>query len=412
MYELIPILALSITILTIMYFRYGFRDPLFLIVFFYFYFTFGPVFNILLGNEVYFGIVKNKIHQSTFIFLISMFTVLVVSFVVKPKLYIASKVIKNIVTFYPTLRIGLFLLILYTSYHLLIHAPYIMSMSKNARIEHVGPKLHYNYLLIQLYITSSIFLLKKKDRNGKKLFTANFVLYVIYCLLYFERDFIFPLISIIIHSNLGKSETRSLNRGIFIILSLFLLTSVSTFIFVLRMKTYSPLLFSTLLNQGSLLFINTQIMSWIDSGQPFMYGYTYLNTVLNLLPSWIYHTDFNVLNWFKDTYAPGGESGYGFALDAEAYLNFGYLGIVFVFFIIALVQRLTFNMIGRHSFFLYFSVFYTAFLMYCLRGDSLAYLKGNLYAILFFFLNHLLSKVFRLGREPRSLFRIPVRSKT
>ena len=60
-------LGLSILMIAIMYLRGGFRDPLFIIALIYFYFAFGPVINLLLGQEIYFGTVQDKIPEATFV---------------------------------------------------------------------------------------------------------------------------------------------------------------------------------------------------------------------------------------------------------------------------------------------------------------------------------------------------------
>jgi hypothetical protein len=123
-------------------------------------------------------------------------------------------------------------------------------------------------------------------------------------------------------------------------------------------------------------------------------GFTYWNSFLNLLPSWIYKTNFNTLDWFKDKYAAASTSGYGFALDAEGFINFSYPGVIVTFILLLLIQRKIAKNISKRPFYLYYSVFFTAFAMYSLRNDSLAFMKGSLYAVLFYIMIFESSKLF------------------
>jgi hypothetical protein len=148
---------------------------------------------------------------------------------------------------------------------------------------------------------------------------------------------------------------------------------------------------SSILNQGSLLFINTFSLKLLHERIDYFMGFTYLNSLFNLFPSWIYKTDFNTLDWFKNNYAAASTSGYGFGLDAEGYINFSYLGVFFTFFGLLFIQRKITKYITTHPFFLYYSVFFSAFTMYSIRNDSLALFKGNLYGIIFFYLIYRLS---------------------
>jgi hypothetical protein len=143
---------------------------------------------------------------------------------------------------------------------------------------------------------------------------------------------------------------------------------------------------ASILNQGSLLFVNTFSVKLLHERVDYFMGFTYLNSLFNLLPSWIFKTDFNTLDWFKNNYAAASTSGYGFGLDAEGYINFSYFGVFLTFLMILIIQRKIMKHIASHPFFVYYSVFFSAFTMYSLRNDTLAFLKGNLYGIIFFYL--------------------------
>lgn len=76
------------------------------------------------------------------------------------------------------------------------------------------------------------------------------------------------------------------------------------------------------------LHVFTNVASWIPQIEAHRYGATYLQTLISFLPI---RGKLDLGMWFKNKYAPGGTSGYGFAMDAEAYLNFGWAGPAIVF---------------------------------------------------------------------------------
>ena len=89
-----------------------------------------------------------------------------------------------------------------------------------------------------------------------------------------------------------------------------------------------------------------------------------------------------------------------YPLDAEGYLNFGWLGVFATFLAIGLLQRRTFNMRRARDFVIYYAVFLSGFTMYCLRNDSIALFKGHLYAVVAYAALRWLAQF--LPREPRS----------
>jgi hypothetical protein len=257
--------------------------------------------------------------------------------------------------------------------------------------------LLYRFIFIQIFLTAFFFQARGTFLQ-RWLYNSNFISYVLYCLLTWERDFIFPLFSIFLHVNVLRGGTF---WGVAKIGSIAAAAaSLGTWLFLVRGDHAVGELGISILNQGSLLFVNTYFLQLLEEGVGPFYGFTYWNALLNLFPHWIVSTDFNTLSWFHAQYAPRGESGYGFGLDAEAYLNFGVSGVVCVFLVLGSFQRFVFNRIGKSSFYLYFSVFFTGFLMYSLRNDSLALIKGSIYAILFFWLIIIASVVLRrVGRR-------------
>lgn len=363
-------------------FKFVFKrnDPWNIVIFFYFFFSFGTIINFIIGNTIYFGINKDYIPFASKIFFYAILSSTITSLLFNFKNYQKEKLKINFSETKTIIPLVIILIIyaLTQSLNLLRHT----HLDKVQRVSLLNPSLHYPYLLLQTYLLAFYYLLKPKSFLSK-LYYINGFFYITYCLLSGERDFIFPISSIFIH-NLVLYRS-SIKKKFLYLVSMFGLVASGIIIFLVRDETQSfKTSISAILNQGSILFINTNILKYLNSNIEHFNGSTYINSIINLLPSWIYKTDFNTINWFKNLYAKNSTSGYGFAIDAEGYLNFGIIGVVATFFIITIVHRISFNNIKRHPIFIYFSTFYLSFVMYSLRNDSLAYLKGSLYAILFF----------------------------
>lgn len=372
-------LGLGVILIIMQLARGGMKDLMTPLSLFYFYFAFGPVINYVSGINIYFGTPKEYIPEACIIFLLALGTMTIGSLIwPQAKIEHINHDVKPLWTLKPIYIFS----ILYAIYASLI----VIMGGGQTKVEKIAlaiPGLHYNYLMIQIYLISFYFLIN--DKKIKFLFYINTLMYIVYSLVIGERDFIFPIISIVFHRSLFQPRTKTAN--IKLIISLVGMMGLATAIFFFRDASQSSEgVISAILNQGSLLFINTFSIKLLNERIDYFMGYTYLNSLLNLLPSWIYKTNFNTLDWFKNSYAAASTSGYGFGLDAEGYLNFSYLGVLITFSIILFIQRKISKHINGHPFFLYYSVFFSAFTMYSLRNDSLAFMKGNLYAIIFFYL--------------------------
>lgn len=142
----------------------------------------------------------------------------------------------------------------------------------------------------------------------------------------------------------------------------------------------------SLLGLGSNLFVTSRVAEWVPADEPHRFGGTYLATLGNLAPSFLL-PGFRFASlpaWFKDNYAPTSTTGYGFGMEAEAYLNFGLGGpvLVFALWTAGLVRlfdgwRLVPDaLLHRYAF-----TFMCPFSLYCIRGDSLMWAKGFCYAV-------------------------------
>jgi len=380
-------LSTSLLAILIRFIFKGKKDLFSYAILFYFYFSFGPIINHLMGIPIYFGTPLAYMGIAANIFTIAIVTMCLFSSIFSWKDDFTISSSENKYSFV------LPVLVAFSIYAVLQAAFVILYSQEGTKIDKIAyliPRIHYNYLMIQIYLVSFYFLMKTKLE--KRIYWINFFSYIFYCIIVGERDFIFPLTSISLHSLLFTKITRK--RKVGILLGISSLFFVGTAIFFIRdSNQVNNSVMGSVLNQGSLLFVNSYTAKMLDESYQFFNGFTYLNSIQNLLPSWIYKTDFNTLDWFKNNYAPGGNSGYGYGLDAEGYLNFGYIGVVFSFIFITMIQKLTIRNINNHDFFKFYSVFFMCFIMYSFRNDSLAFFKGNLYAVLFFILMMIPSKI-------------------
>lgn len=366
------------------------RDPLLMIGIYYLYFSFGPILNIALGNNIYFGIIEDRISQATTIFALGTLGLFIGSLSLRLNLPSSEDIARVSQTNLFGFNFVLGLVIVYSAFILFtIGFTALAIAGKLDRISLISPQIHYPYLLLQFFLISFYFL-ARNHRLMFRLYLLNAALYCAYCLIFNERDFVFLAASILFFAFIISDEKRRsfalIRRGALIGVTLI---TWSVFAFSARMETPGGFV-ESMLNQGSLLFINTQILEYIDLTN-YLLGETYVNSMLSVLPGFLYEADYSLSTWFVDYYAPGGRSGYGFALDAEAYLNFGYLGVVVFFGLIAVGIRLVFATARQTPMGVFFSVFLMAFIMYAIRNDSLGLVNATFYAFVFYLFVLLLS---------------------
>ncbi len=361
--------------------RRGAGDPLVATMLFYMFFAFGPVINYLTGETIYFGIKTEYIPDASWIFFVGILGLMLPAWLVplERDQFMRSSwgpsPIANILR--PANAVMALVSLLLVGRLLLSGGG---GADKIRSISLVGTSVHYIYLLIQVYLTA-FYLNIGRSRFDRVLYFTNFLAYLTYCLVIGERDFVFIIMSLLLHWALIRPKSKS--QTFKLVIGGTALAVAATAIFFLRDATQnfsSPL--AALLSQGSLLFVNTYTLFLIDNGQPYFLGLSYIYACLNLLPSGVWSSGFNMPDWFREQYAPGSNSGYGFGLDIEGYLNFSWPGVFFSFVLIGFMQRKIFNAKKLRDFCLFYSVFFCAFTMYCLRNDSTAFFKGNFYAII------------------------------
>lgn len=370
------------------------RDPIAYIAMFYLFFGFGPVVNYLYGFNIYFGIVEQNIQDATLIMLtgIASFTIPHILFRSKPLKVESYSEEHNWSSLYPIYLVS----IMYGVFRLLIMIPFRLGGASKVELINIAlPSIHYVYLLLQLYFCSFYINIKRKPKL-KKIFFVNFFVYILYCLVISERDFIFTVFSFfIMNIILGKKR----DFFIYSLCSLLLLVFATAIFFFRDDSQESASIISSILNQGSILFINTYVLKIVEDGHEFFYGWTYVNSIINLIPSWIYKTGFHLQSWFHNLYAKNSTSGYGFALDAEAYINFGYAGVIMFFTSFSMYWKLLLSKFNNSDFFRYLMFFSIGFSMYSLRNDSLSLFKGTFYAIVIYVFVNTTSYLIAIWRE-------------
>lgn len=395
--KVILTIVFSLILLLIMFFVFGTKDQLMIIPFFYFYFSFGPAINYVFNFPIYKGIVIERIFESTIIFTTALISMLFSGYFFKknPICSVQKETKINFIIF----DFIFILSIIFTLYFLFDNRNQFF-VAKNNKIADFGNTLHYSYLFLQICILSLYFLIKNKKRSLRFYF-VNLLLYIFYCLLFGERDFVFVIAVLVWFSYLKGEKTASSKNKIFLFIKILLLIFLATMMFNFRLEDSSGISLEGILNQGSILFINTQIIEYTDNYKILMLGKTYLNSIMNILPSQVYSTHFSLPIWFKDFYAPGGVSGYGFALDAESYLNFRYFGVALFFCVIVAFYRYLSNRLQKSYFYNYYNVFFTIFFLYSLRNDSLALIKGSIYGLIFYYglyINNLVFMKLKIGK--------------
>ncbi|MGI5179401.1 hypothetical protein ACQEVZ_24030 [Dactylosporangium sp. CA-152071] len=347
----------------------GVRDVLAYVAAYFFLFGFGPVVSYLLGGAIYFGTNTALIGRAALGLLLAFAGVLAAGLLVRQRHDIAAPATTHR---FPLLPVVLALLTLYATTVLVLGGTSFLAGTKLDRIDVAGPG-HYDYLLFEMF-ACALYYMAGGSGAGRFTYRLNFAVYVVYCLSTGERDFVFVIFSLILHRELtrGGSFARPVGYGALLLVG-------ATMIFSLRGD--GPADTSQVLNQGSVLFVDTWVMTHVPSVEPFARGATYLHALVNLLPG---HAQPALSQWLVDRYAPGSASGYGFSLTGEAYLNFGLWGIPALFAGLTAVHRLLINRLDRAPVYAYASVLFNVAWMYGFRGESGSLLKTCVYGLLFY----------------------------
>ena len=340
---------------------------------YFFLFGFGPVISHLLGGTIYFGTNPLLIDRAALGLLLAFAGVLAAGLLVRQRRDLQDPRQSTAERQLPLVPVVLAALSLYATLVLLWGGTRFLSGGKIDHIAVAGPG-HYDYLLLEL-CACALYYLAQETAAGRFTYRLNLAVYIAYCLATGERDFVFVLFTLVLHRELVRGE-RGLPRPVLWGAGLLL---GATALFSLRGGGSASS--EQILNQGSVLFVDTWVMTHVPSVEPYQHGVTYLHALINLVPG---HPQVPLQQWLVDRYAPGSSSGYGFSLTGEAYLNFGLAGIPVMFALLTVVQRLLVNRLDKAPVYAYGSLLFSVAWMYGFRGESLSLLKTCVYGLLFY----------------------------
>ena len=212
-------------------------------------------------------------------------------------------------------------------------------------------------------------------------FSASVLLYFGYCFYMGERDF--ALIALPMVFWMYKDVPISvLKLSVGVVAGVCAFTAMS----LGRGDAFGGNGLSAFLNQGSNLMVTSNILLWLEEGQPVQWGASYLSGVVNMLTLGAIKLTTPLSIWFSRQYSSAANDGaYGFSIEGEALINFGIAGVPFLFALIALFLAwcyrgyLTNRPLG--VLLTYFNLFY---FIYAIRGESLILFKAFIYCMIFF----------------------------
>nr|BFE63879.1 hypothetical protein GCM10020063_084050 [Dactylosporangium thailandense] len=366
--------ALAVPVLL---FAGGRRDMLAYLAAYFLLFGFGPVVSYLLGGTIYFGTNTLLIGRAALGLLLAFAGVAAAGLLLRQRRDIRDPIqLLETGRRMPLVPAVLALLALYALGVLAWGGPAFLAGNKLDRIAVAGP-LHYDYLLLEM-CACALYFIAQESSTGRFAYRVNLGAYIAYCLATGERDFVFVLFALVLHRELVRTERR-LPRSVLWGAGLLL---GATALFALRGSgTQGGTDASAILNQGSVLFVDTWVMGHVPSTEPYMHGASYLHALVNLIPG---QHQTPLAQWLVDRYAPGSDSGYGFSLTGEAYANFGLAGIPVLFALLTAVHRWLVNRVDRAPVYAYASILFTVAWMYGFRGESQSLLKTVVYGAVFF----------------------------
>ncbi|MCO4754734.1 MAG: hypothetical protein KC478_09630, partial [Bacteriovoracaceae bacterium] len=157
-------------------------DPIGYILFFYFFFGFGPVINYLMGMPIYFGIVQENIANASMIMCIGIASLGIPHLITRDPSLVPDNS-KSEPHNWEALKIALIVSIGYGVVKCLLMLPLrAQGASKIAMINIALPQLHYVYLLLQMYFCAFYFSATRVS-GLKRPFWINVMVYVAYCLI-------------------------------------------------------------------------------------------------------------------------------------------------------------------------------------------------------------------------------------
>ena len=238
--------------------------------------------------------------------------------------------------------------------------------------------LHYRVLLLAS-VFCCVFISMYWRTGGVGAF--GIIALTFYCLIFKERDFFLAalLAALVLYSRkkIGKKSIMAIAA---IGLAAFSYLSVG------RSVVFESFDISTFANQGSNLFVNTFVTRYFENAnaEDYYLGQTYYASFVDTLTFGYLPFRPTLANWLAEEYAGfWSTGGYGFSIEAEAFMNFGYYGAFALFLAIGIFlhQAESLAMRGYRSgrIMLGWSIM---FLMYGIRGESLNIFKSLLLVVI------------------------------
>jgi len=363
---------------------HGKISPLVIYSFCYFYFCFGPYIAFMLDIPIYSGIKTDELLQSSLVFFLAIFALSVtpsnfLSTIKTPyEILIKSPKLIQQSTF---LLMAVPVLIVFAFAFMRIG---FSPLDKVQRIQAVGI-LHYVILTLWplfLFCYLTVSPLKIMENKTKTRFVVVVLFYFSYCFYMGERDF--ALIAVPLYFWFYKGKTLAIWK-------LFLFVLIGGAVFTLmsggRSSEFDASGLGSFLNQGSNLMVTSNIIAWLEHGIDKWWGMSYISSFFNMLSLGAIKLTQPLAIWFSQNYSSAANDGaYGFSLEGEVLLNFGFAGVPIVFAMIAVCISAAFKGYEQDKPFgtlmTYFILFY---FIYAIRGESLIIFKSFIYCCLIFF---------------------------
>nr|WP_136252302.1 hypothetical protein [Ningiella ruwaisensis] len=268
-------------------------------------------------------------------------------------------------------------------------------LNKVERIAVMG-KFHYVLLTlwpVVLFCYMTVSPRSKMNLSEGILFSSVVTVYFAYCLYMEERDF--ALISLPLLFWYYKDRPVPVFRmfvGVPIAAILFTALSAG------RSSEMDGSGLASFLNQGSNLMVTSNILLWIEQEQNLMWGMSYFAGFVNMITLGAVKLVTPLSIWFSQKYSSAVNDGaFGFSIEGEALINFGLIGIPFLFSIIACFLAWTYKGFLKGTpvatLLTYYSLFY---FIYAIRGESLILFKAFMYCMVIFILLVMISQRGRL----------------
>lgn len=361
----------------------GVVTPLAIYLFCYFYFCFGPYSANALGLPIYSGIKKAYLYEASYAFFLAIATLslfpsnLVGRLTFHYQLVVKEPVfLRQVALFFLSVPVILLFLLAFMRIG-------FSPLDKVQRIQAVGIGHYVMLTLWPLFLFCYMTVMPYKDMHAgaKRMFFVIVFTYFCYCFYMGERDF--ALIVVPLYFWFYKYNAIPLWKlFIGVIIAGVGFTAMSAG----RSSEFGGSGLESFLNQGSNLMVTSNIIAWLDQGELVWWGESYFSGFINMLTLGAVKLTTPLSIWFSRRYSSAANDGaYGFSIEGEALLNFGFVGIPLLFTFLGIFIAWAYQGYRKDRpigvLLTYFNLFY---LVYAIRGESLILFKAFIYCIIIF----------------------------